>query len=111
MNEPRDSASSLPMAMGVVLVMMGWRSALIVSLSLLLSAMLVLTGMRLLHIPIHQISVTGLILALGLLIDTAIVMVDEVTARRRSGEKAADAVSGGVRHLAMPLFAATLTTG
>ena len=58
----------------VMLFMMGWRSALIVSLALPLSSLMVLAGMRLLRIPLHQMSVTGLIIALGLLIDNAIVM-------------------------------------
>ena len=52
-----------------------------------LSALMVLAGMRLLGVPIHQMSVTGLIIALGLLIDNAIVMVDEANHRM---EKDAD---------------------
>ena len=94
----------------VILLMMGWRSALIVSLSLPLSALIVLTGLRMLNIPIHQMSVTGLIIALGLLIDNAIVIVDEVKERLHDGLSAANAVSQSVRHLAIPLFGSTLTT-
>ncbi len=48
------------------------------SLSLPLSSLMVLAGMSFLDIPLHQMSITGLIIALGLLIDNAIVMVDEV---------------------------------
>ena len=69
--------------MVVMLVLMGWRSALLVGAALPLATLLVLQGMRLLEIPMHQMSVTGLIIALGLLIDNAIVMVDEVEARLR----------------------------
>ncbi len=94
----------------VVLVMMGWRNALVVAATLPLSAFAVLTGIRLLGIPIHQMSVTGLILALGLLIDNAIVIVDEVSDRLRRNIPAATAVSQSVRHLAVPLFGSTLTT-
>jgi len=46
----------------VLLLMMGWRSALIVSLSLPLSSLMVLAGMNFLDIPLHQMSVTGLII-------------------------------------------------
>ena len=94
----------------VILLMMGWRSALIVSSALPLSAMMVLAGMRFLEIPIHQMSVTGLIIALGLLIDNAIVVVDEVTEKLRHGHAPGSAVSQTVRHLAVPLFGSTLTT-
>ncbi len=94
----------------VIFVLMGWRSALIVGVTLPLAALMVMTGMRLLSIPIHQMSVTGLIIALGLLIDNAIVMVDEVNYRLRSGVAPLEAVSQSVRHLALPLFGSTITT-
>lgn len=94
----------------VILVMMGWRSALIVSSALPLSALMVLSGMRFMEIPIHQMSVTGLIVALGLLIDNAIVIVDEVSMKLRAGQRPAKAVSATVNHLAIPLLGSTLTT-
>lgn len=94
----------------VVLLLMGWRSAIVVCSALPLSALIVLAGMRLLEIPIHQMSVTGLIVALGLLIDNAIVMVDEVSNRLRSGLAAAEAVADSVNHLAIPLLGSTITT-
>ncbi|MCR9119871.1 MAG: efflux RND transporter permease subunit, partial [bacterium] len=93
-----------------VLLFMGWRSTLVVSAALPLSALMVLGGMRLLGIPIHQMSITGLIIALGLLIDNAIVIVEEVRAKLVRGETTSTAISESVRHLGMPLFASTLTT-
>ncbi len=96
--------------MVVVLVLMGWRSTIVVAAALPLSALMVLATMRALSIPIHQMSVTGLIVALGLLIDNAIVMVDEVRSRIFGGNNPAVAIVGSVRHLAMPLFGSTLTT-
>ena len=94
----------------VVLFMMGWRSALLVGVSLPLSALMVLTGMRMLGLPIQQMSVTGLIIALGLLIDNAIVMVDEVRHRLMEGEVPGAAVINSSRTLALPLLGSTLTT-
>ena len=94
----------------VILFLMGWRSALVVSLALPLTSMMVLFVMRILNVPIHQMSVTGLIIALGLLIDNAIVIVDETSSRLRSGMSGARAVSESVRHLLLPLFGSTLTT-
>ncbi len=94
----------------VVFVLMGWRSAIIVCSALPLSGMIVLAGMRFMEIPIHQMSVTGLIVALGLLIDNAIVMVDDVSNKLRRGIQAADAVAQSVSHLAVPLLGSTVTT-
>ncbi len=94
----------------VIFVMMGWRSAIVVGLALPLSMMMVLSGLRLLGIPLHQMSVTGLIIALGLLIDNAIVVVDETRANLRKGMAAAIAIQSSVRYLAIPLFGSTFTT-
>lgn len=94
----------------VILVLMGWRSAIVVSIALPLAAMMVLFGMRILEIPVHQMSVTGLIIALGLLIDNAIVVVDETSSRLRNGTPAPLAVGKTVKHLFWPLFGSTLTT-
>jgi len=98
------------LVMTVVLLAMGWRSALIVGVALPLTIMMVLGGMRLLGIPLHQMSVTGLIIALGLLIDNAIVMVDEVRHRMREEQDPARAVGAAVRGLFVPLMGSTLTT-
>ncbi len=94
----------------VIFVLMGWRSALVVSIALPLAAMMVMFGMRLMNIPVHQMSVTGLIIALGLLIDNAIVIVEEMSIKLRSGCTPSEAVSKSVRHLALPLAGSTLTT-
>jgi multidrug efflux pump subunit AcrB len=94
----------------VMFFMMGWRSALIVGLTLPLASLMVLTGLRLFGIPLQQMSVTGLIIALGLLIDNAIVMVDDVRQQLREAHRPRDAVSASVRHLAIPLFGSSLTT-
>ncbi|MGI9475056.1 MAG: efflux RND transporter permease subunit, partial [Rubripirellula sp.] len=94
----------------VVLCLMGWRSAMIVAVALPLSGFTVLFGLRVLEIPIHQMSITGMIIALGLLIDNAIVMVDEVVTEMREGRSPIDAVASTVRHLALPLAGSTVTT-
>lgn len=92
------------------LVIMGWRSALIVSMALPLSILMVLGGMNGLGIPLHQMSVTGLVIALGLLIDNAIVVVDEVQQKLKQGYKPRQAIAKGMGQLAVPLLASTLTT-
>jgi multidrug efflux pump subunit AcrB len=94
----------------VVWILMGWRNALMVSTALPLVSLAVLTGMRANSIPIHQMSVAGLIIALGLLIDNAIVIVDSVSAQLNRGKSKLQAVAATGRILAIPLLASTLTT-
>ncbi|MEM1446957.1 MAG: efflux RND transporter permease subunit [Planctomycetota bacterium] len=96
--------------MVVIWLMMGIGSAVVVGLSLPLTALIVLSLMRYVDVPIHQMSITGLIIALGLLIDNAIVMTDEVRRKVIGGLGRAEAVSAGVKHLAVPLLGSTLTT-
>ncbi|MEM7695537.1 MAG: efflux RND transporter permease subunit [Pseudomonadota bacterium] len=104
------------MAIGVALVVavlfltLGLRAALIVALVLPIVSLATLASMNAIGLAIHQMSVTGLIVALGLLVDAAIVMTDEVGKRIREGASRPDAVGGAVKRLTMPLFASTVTT-
>ncbi|MEL6383808.1 MAG: efflux RND transporter permease subunit [Cyanobacteria bacterium J06626_18] len=94
----------------VALVGMGWRSALVVGTALPLTIFAVLGWMSAFGVPIHQMSVTGLVIALGLLIDNAVVAVDEIQVEMRHGESPLQAVTKTVKYLQVPLFASTLTT-
>ncbi|MEM9214810.1 MAG: efflux RND transporter permease subunit [Cyanobacteria bacterium P01_F01_bin.150] len=98
------------LVLGISLVVLGWRSALIVGAALPLSILMVFGSMDMVDIPLHQISITGLIIALGLLIDNAIVVVDEVRVHLQDGSRPDEAVKETVKHLAIPLLASTLTT-
>lgn len=102
-------ASGLSVAL-VIWWMMGWRSSVAVIVALPLASLMVLAAMRWLGVPIHQMSVTGLIISMGLLIDNAIVVVDEVSERIAHGSEPGAAVSEVVRHLALPLTGSTATT-
>jgi multidrug efflux pump subunit AcrB len=73
------------LVIGVSLLVLGWKSALIVGLALPLTTLMVFGWMKVLAVPLHQMSVTGIIIALGLLIDNAIIVVDEVQGRLRQG--------------------------
>ncbi|MEM7408091.1 MAG: efflux RND transporter permease subunit [Pseudomonadota bacterium] len=110
----RDLGGNLAAGAGVVMlvvfIMMGWRSALVVAAALPLSTAIALFGLDIVGQQIHQMSIFGMIIAIGLLIDNAIVMTEEVSAQLRSGHRAAAAVERAVRHLAAPLTASTFTT-
>ncbi|MGB6297719.1 MAG: efflux RND transporter permease subunit [Rivularia sp. (in: cyanobacteria)] len=94
----------------VTFVGMGWRSSFIVGTALPLTVFAVFGELQLFNIPIHQMSVSGLIIALGLLIDNAIVVVDEIQVELKHGLKPKDAVVKTVNYLTVPLLTSTLTT-
>ncbi|MEM9401373.1 MAG: efflux RND transporter permease subunit [Pseudomonadota bacterium] len=94
----------------VVLLGLGWRAAMIVGLALPLSASATLFGFTFAGQQIHQMTIFGMIIAIGLLIDNAIVVTDEIKKRLFNGEDRRSAVAATVSHLFAPLFASTLTT-
>ncbi|XBQ16092.1 MAG: efflux RND transporter permease subunit [Oceanicaulis sp.] len=94
----------------VLFLMMGWRSALIVGSALPLTVLLVMVLINLFDEPLHQMSVTGLVVSLGLLIDNAIVVVDDYKLLRSRGVARLDALEKVIRTLFGPLLASTLTT-
>ena len=90
--------------------LLGFKSALIVGSVIPLTIFLVLLGCKLLDLPLHQTSMTGIIIALGLLIDNAIIVVEDYKYRRRLGHDLQEAAFESVHHLWVPLAAATATT-
>ncbi|MEM9048662.1 MAG: efflux RND transporter permease subunit [Pseudomonadota bacterium] len=100
----------IALVVAVLLVTLGLRAALIVALILPVVSLASLATLNFLGLAIHQMSVTGLIVALGLLVDAGIVMTDEVGQRIRAGSRRIDAVAASVKRLNAPLFASTVTT-
>ncbi len=94
----------------VLFVTLGWRAALIVATVLPLASLMSIAGLHFIGISIHQMSVTGLIVALGLLVDAAIVMTDEIRKSLEKGLERLLAVKQAVARLTVPLLASTVTT-
>jgi multidrug efflux pump subunit AcrB len=98
------------LAMICVLFVMGWRSAIVVTIALPLASMLVFGAMAVLEIPLHQVSIIGLVVAIGLLIDSAICMADEVQHRLHEGMNPEAAIKDAAKQMIFPLGSSTITT-
>ena len=98
------------LVVAVLLLTLGVRAAMIVALVLPVVSLATLMTMNVMGLPIHQMSVTGLIVALGLLVDAAIVMTDEVGQRIARGMTRVKAAGSAVKRLFAPLLASTVTT-
>lgn len=105
-----NMAEGIGVVVAVLLLTLGLRAALIVALVIPVVTLASLATMNVLGLAIHQMSVTGLIVALGLLVDAAIVMTDEVGQRLAKGQPRLQVVRETVRRLFMPLLASTVTT-
>ena len=105
-----NMAIGVALVVAVLFVTLGVRAAAVVALVLPVVSLATLATMNFIGLPIHQMSVTGLIVALGLLVDAAIVMSDEVRQRLARDMARIDAVGDAVKRLAAPLLASTVTT-
>lgn len=94
----------------VVCLMMGWRAAIPICAALPLTLSVVFFLMIPFDIGLHQMSIAGLIIALGMLIDNPIIVVDDIQRRLDGGVPAVDAFQQSVRHLATPLLGSNVTT-
>ncbi len=94
----------------VVLLMffMGWQSGLLIGAVLLLNISGTLVGMHVMDITLQKISLGALILALGMLVDNAIVVSDGILIRVERGESREEAAKEVVRDTQWPLLGATL---
>ncbi|MEC7453244.1 MAG: efflux RND transporter permease subunit, partial [Pseudomonadota bacterium] len=97
--------------MMVILLFMGFRAAWIVGLALPLCAAFALFSLSFYDEQIHQMSIFGMIIAIGLLIDNAIVITDEIRINLQDPNLTrVGAMAKSVSHLFVPLLASTLTT-
>jgi len=101
-------------AIGIVLLamllMLGPRTGMVVA-SLIPAAMLMsLAIMQQFDIGLNQMSLAALIIALGMLVDNAIVMSESIMVEMAAGKAAVDAAVDSARELKIPLLTSSLTT-
>ena len=99
-------------ALGIVLVtlyfFMGIKSSIIIGATLVITIAATLATMYLLNIPMHRISLGALIIALGMLVDNAIVVTEGILVGTQRGEKKFDVVKKIISRSIWPLLGGTL---
>ena len=101
-------AESVAIVILLVMAVMGWRSGVIVGSSLLFSIGATLLAMLLLGEGINRTSLAGFIIAMGMLVDNAIVVVDNTRHLSSHGVPLHYAAITGASRPAYGLLAATL---
>lgn len=103
---------SLAEAVGIVILVllftMGMRSGLIIGIVLLLTVMGTFILMKLNDIELHRISLGALIIALGMLVDNAIVIVEGILIGLKKGRTKVQASIDIVKQTQWPLLGATI---
>jgi multidrug efflux pump subunit AcrB len=72
--------------------------------------MFAVIGMRVLGIAIEQVSIAAIIIALGLLVDNGVVIVEDIVSRVDNGVPANDAALAAGEQYAFPLLVSSVTT-
>lgn len=99
---------ALAIVVGVLLIFMGVRSGIIIALSLALNVLGTLLIMYLCGIELQRISLGALIIALSMLVDNAIVIVEGVLLARQQNTSLASTLNFVIRRTAFPLMGATI---
>lgn len=107
-NFARNVAAALAIVLATLLVFMGARPAAATGAALLLTVAATLATMHAFGIPMHRISLGALIIALGMLVDNAIVVAESVLAGVRQGRTVGDAAREAVARSAWPLLGGTV---
>lgn len=92
----------------VALFLMDWRSGLVLATAVPLTVAMTLIGMQLMHIPLQQISIASLIIALGMLVDVPVVASDGINRELHKGESRLRAAWLGPLRLRHPMVFGTL---
>ncbi len=91
----------------VLLLFMGLRSGLLIGVILVITIIGSFLFLKPMGVALERISLGALIIALGMLVDNAIVVVDGILVGLQKGKKAVEAATDVVRQSAIPLLGAT----
>lgn len=98
------------LAVAIVFLFLGnWRSTLISAIAIPASIISTFFVMKLLHFTLNTMSLLGLSLAVGLLIDDAIVVIENIVRHMEMGKDKMRAASEGTGEIGLAVTATTLT--
>lgn len=107
----RNFMLNLAVSVGIVIVVlmfaMGLRSGLLISSGLVFTVMGTLIVMLAIGLPLHRVSLAAIILAMGMLVDNAIVVADGILVDLKSGIERNKAFINTAKKTALPLLGAT----
>lgn len=100
--------AALLIVINTLFIFMGFKSAIVIGAILLLTIFATLATMNFIDIPMHRISLGALIIALGMMVDNAIVVTEGILVGVKSGRKKLDIAKEIVTQTKWPLLGGTL---
>lgn len=104
----RDFAIAIALVL-LTLLPLGNRASLVVMISIPLSLAMGVIMLNAMGFSLNQLSIVGLVVALGLLVDDSIVVVENIERWLREGRKPMDAVLGAVKEIGVAVIGCTVT--
>ena len=101
-------AESVIIVIVVLMIAMGFRSGILLGSTLIITVLGTLFFLKILGGTMQRVSLASFILAMGMLVDNAIVIVDGILIDLKNGEERKFALTDIGRRTAMPLLGATL---
>lgn len=101
---------TVALVMIILLLTLGWRESTAAALSIPLSFLIAFMGIYVSGNTINFVSLFSLILAIGILVDTGIVVVEAIHTRYLASLNKREAAIGALKEYAVPLIAGTSTT-
>lgn len=101
-------AMSVSIVVFVLALFMGWRAAVVVGSTLLLTVVGTLFFMAIFSIEMERISLGALIIAMGMLVDNAIVVAEGMQISMRRGRRSREAADEAAAKTQIPLLGATV---
>ncbi len=95
-------------ALMILLFLGSWRSTVIIALSIPLSVLASIATLSALSETINLMTLGGLALAVGILVDDATVAIENIHRHMATGKALNDAILDGAQEIAMPAFVSTL---
>lgn len=93
----------------VILFLRDWSSSLVAALVIPATIAITLIFMRMLGMSLNLMTLGGLAAAVGLVIDDAIVVVENIVMHRDHGQERSEAIRSALREIMVPLVGSTIT--
>lgn len=106
----KSLVEALVIVLGVSLLSLGLRTGIVVAIAIPVVMAATFLLMQMFNIGLHKISLGALILALGLLVDDAIIAVEMMASKMEQGWDRLKAASFAYQSTAMPMLTGTLVT-
>jgi multidrug efflux pump len=106
----KSFVEALVIVLFVSFLALGWRTGIVVALSVPLVLAIVFIVMNAMSLDLHRITLGALIIALGLLVDDAIIAVEMMVVKMEQGWDRARAASFAWESTAFPMLTGTLVT-